>query len=73
MNDFLQLLSYPKLLLIAIDRGQLMGAFSQNWGTGAECIKWLSRGDGIKFLGFTVPIPLWIPTYITNGLFVNYR
>ena len=29
-----------------------MGAFSQNWGTGAECIKWLSLRRWNKVSGF---------------------
>ena len=51
-----------------------MGAFSQNWGTGAECIRWLSMGAmehspwilrSLRLLGISL--------YITMGLFVNYR
>ena len=51
LNVFQWLLSYTKLLLIAIDRGPLMGAFSQNRSTGSEWIWWLhSESPGIKYL-----------------------
>ena len=51
LNVFQWLLSYTKLLLIAIDKGPLMGAFSQNRSTGSEWIWWLhSESPGIKYL-----------------------